>query len=229
MNTHWTDRLSDYIDGELTPAEREACAAHLATCATCRDVVTELEAVITFAGTDADRDPAVDHWPVIESRISRLAPAAGPGVSRRTVAFTLPQLALAASLLIAVSAAVTHVGLGRNTDSAATEAPIRAVAEPVLTASSDAMRANFADEQFDQAVADLEQILHGQRDVLDPRTVMVIERNLATIDEAIRQARAALDADPANTFLNSHLADARRRKLDLLRRATNLGSSPSGD
>ncbi|MGH9175199.1 MAG: hypothetical protein ACRD1H_12620, partial [Vicinamibacterales bacterium] len=67
-----------------------------------------------------------------------------------------------------------------------------------------------------------------QRDALDPRTVVVIERNLAVIDEAIRQARAALDADPANTFLNSHLADARRRKLDLLRRAMTL-SSGAGD
>ena len=80
--------------------------------------------------------------------------------------------------------------------------------------------ANFADAQFDKAVADLEQILVDQRETLDPRTVVVIERNLAVIDEAIRQARAALDADPANTYLNSHLADARRRKLDLLRRAT---------
>jgi hypothetical protein len=74
-------------------------------------------------------------------------------------------------------------------------------------------------------VADLEQILLDQRETLDPRTVVVIERNLRLIDEAIRQARAALDADPANTYLNSHLADARRRKLDLLRRATSL----SGD
>jgi hypothetical protein len=87
--------------------------------------------------------------------------------------------------------------------------------------------ANFADAQFDQAVADLEKVLVEQREALDPRTVVVIERNLRVIDEAIRQARSALDADPANTFLNSHLADARRRKLELLRRATAL--SASGD
>ena len=49
--------------------------------------------------------------------------------------------------------------------------------------------------------------------------MQVIERNLDAIDAAIAEARAALDRDPANTYLNSHLADARRRKLDLLRRA----------
>ena len=102
------------------------------------------------------------------------------------------------------------------------------MAESMMPPSADVTPANFADAQFDEAVADLEKILVEQRDALDPRTVVVIERNLAVIDEAIRQARAALDADPANTFLNSHLADARRRKLDLLRRATTL-SSGAGD
>jgi hypothetical protein len=92
----------------------------------------------------------------------------------------------------------------------------------MMPPSSDVVPANFADEQFDRAVADLERILVEQRDELDPRTIVVIERNLTIIDEAIRQARAALNADPANTFLNSHLADARRRKLELLRRATNI-------
>ena len=91
-----------------------------------------------------------------------------------------------------------------------------------MTPPGDVQRANFADAQFDQAVADLERVLLEQRERLDPRTVLVIERNLAAIDEAIRQAREALDADPANTFLNSHLADARRRKIELLRRATSI-------
>ena len=44
------------------------------------------------------------------------------------------------------------------------------------------------------------------------------------IDQAIAQARQALDADPANSYLSSHLVEARRRKLDLLRRATALTS-----
>ena len=110
------------------------------------------------------------------------------------------------------------------------ETPIQAMAEPLMPPSADVTPANFADAQFDRAVADLEQILVEQRDTLDPRTVVVIERNLAVIDEAIRQARAALEIDPANTFLNSHLADARRRKLDLLRRATALsGAGNAGE
>ena len=78
---------------------------------------------------------------------------------------------------------------------------------------------SFADAQFDAAVADLERVLRDQRDSLNPRTVLVLERNLQVIDDAIREARAALENDPANALLNAHLANARQRKLNLLRRA----------
>jgi hypothetical protein len=125
-----------------------------------------------------------------------------------------------------VSAGVAYVAAGRQlTRPAPVDAPIQAVAEPMMPPSADVAPANFADAQFERAVADLERILVEQRDELDPGTVMVIERNLAAIDAAIREARTALDADPANQYLNSHLADARRRKIDLLRHAATLNST----
>jgi hypothetical protein len=79
--------------------------------------------------------------------------------------------------------------------------------------------AGFADAQYDAAVTDLERVLQDQRQHLNPRTVLVLERNLRIIDDALREARSALESDPANPLLNAHLADARRRKLELLRRA----------
>jgi hypothetical protein len=224
---HWTERLSDYLDEELTPADRGACEAHLAGCEQCRDVLEELRAVVQFARADADVLPTADLWSGIRSRL-----ATGPSIvarGPRQFVFTLPQLALAASLLIAVSAGVAYVAAGRAwTSPVPQEDPIQAQAEPLLPPSAGVEHANFADAQFDEAVADLEKVLTDRREQLDPRTVLIIERNLAAIDQAIREARAALDADPANTFLNSHLADARRKKLDLLRQATML-QSPSGD
>jgi hypothetical protein len=249
VNTHWTDRLSEFQDDELSPAEYAACEAHLSECETCRVVLRELQSVTKAARADVDRDPAVDLWPGILARLETVTQdgavegptsvnpvAIGAGAAspipfraRRQISFTLPQLALAASLLIAVSAGVSYVAAGRALSRPASqEAPIQAMAETMMPPSADVVPANFADAQFDQAVLDLERILIEQRDELDPRTVVVIERNLTVIDDAIRQARAALDADPANTFLNSHLAEARRRKLDLLRRATAIASS-SGD
>jgi hypothetical protein len=234
MSTHWTGRLSEFHDGDLSPAEYAQCAAHLAQCDACRDVLQQLHLVTVAARADADRDPVTDLWPGILARIesAQSAPLTSakwgqPRPVRKQLTFSIPQLALAASLLMAVTASVSYLAIQRSDSatvarSSGQEAPIQAMAETGMTPSSDVQRANFADAQFDQAVADLERMLREQRDRLDPRTVVVIERNLSVIDDAIRQAREALDADPANTFLNSHLADARRRKIELLRRATSI-------
>ena len=243
--THWTERLSEFLDGELAADDRAACEAHLAACRECAEVLAELRMVTSAAQADADSMPAADLWPGIHARIAAETPGRDVATTSRVVSFepaqrtrvrstrqfvfTLPQLALAASLLIAVSAGVAYLAAGRSmTRPAAQEDPIQAQAEPLLPLSDMVERANFADAQFDQAISDLERVLTDRRDDLDPRTVVVIERNLAAIDQAIREARAALDADPANTFLNSHLADSRRKKLELLRQATML-QSPAGD
>ena len=81
---------------------------------------------------------------------------------------------------------------------------------------------SLADDQYDAAVADLEKALKLGRGKLDTATIAIVEQNLQTIDQAIAQAREALSADPANSYLTGHLVEARRRKLDLLRRATAL-------
>lgn len=243
MSMHWIDRLSEYHDGELSRTEQDACQEHLRSCNECSAALQDIQLVTDAARSDENLEPPQDLWPGILERIqppSDIAqtlpgsPAGHPHVSRirlakapRHISFTLPELALAASLLVAVSAGVSYLAAGRMLvgPAAPAEAPIRAVAEPMMPPSPDVTLANFADAQFDRAVADLERILLEQRDLLDPGTVMVIERNLATIDVAIREARTALDADPANPYLNTHLAEARRRKLDLLRHATALDSA----
>jgi hypothetical protein len=82
----------------------------------------------------------------------------------------------------------------------------------------------MADAQYDAAVADLEKALKDGRGRLDASTIAIVEHNLQIIDQAINQAREALVADPANSYLSGHLVEARRRKLDLLRRAAALTS-----
>ena len=79
-----------------------------------------------------------------------------------------------------------------------------------------------ASESYAAAVADLEQVLAEGRGKLDSTTVRVIEQNLAAIDRAIADAQQALAADSANLYLNTHLAETMRRKLDLLRQAAAL-------
>ena len=169
--------------------------------------------------------PSRDLWSGIQSRIRSTESATQvTSVQTGRISFTLPQLALAASLLIAVASGATW--LIANPPAATSNEPvIQAYGVPEDTTDGQIVQANFADAQYNAAVADLEKILREEGDRLDPRTVLIIERNLKAIDDAITEARTALDNDPANPYLNSHLADARRRKLDLLRHATSLASA----
>jgi tetratricopeptide (TPR) repeat protein len=78
------------------------------------------------------------------------------------------------------------------------------------------------EQNYDGAIEELEQALAGTRATLDPRTVAVIEDNLRIIDEAIADARAALAADPNDVDLYQYLDHTLMKKIDLLRKATNL-------
>jgi hypothetical protein len=79
----------------------------------------------------------------------------------------------------------------------------------------------------DAAIADLQDALERNENRLDTATVRVVRENLALIDRAIAQARAALAADPGNAYLNLHLADTMRRKLELLRRVNAIAAAQS--
>ncbi len=188
----------------------------------CNAVLNDLKRIVAQAQHLEPRPPESDLWGGIERRIERTAPP-------RRVSFTLPQLAAAAALLIAVSA-------GTAIKLAAPEAPATAALEQAARPESPADTPNpdtivsvapvsFSDAQYDAAVADLEKALKAGRGRLDQATVDIVEHNLQIIDQAIAQARDALASDPANVYLSGHLVEARRRKLDLLRRAAALAET----
>ena len=177
-----------------------------------------------------DELPSRDLWAGISARVgaTQLPASSTPATSlttARSITFSLPQLAMAATLLIAVASGLTWMVAHPPAALGTKEPVIQAYGVPEEETEGKIVQANFADAQFNAAVDDLEKILREERDRLDPRTVLIIERNLKAIDDAINEARMALNNDPANPYLNSHLADARRRKLDLLRQATTLASA----
>lgn len=233
MSTHPLDVLSDYLDDDLDPQARAAVDTHLAACEQCRAVVADLAALrgAATAWRDAEVAPAADLWPGIAARLSgprEIAPSAAPHATapgpriawyQRRWSVGLPELALAATLVAALGGTLLWTRVTPAPPAADAATPIIAVAEAFDGGEGRATPVNFADAQYDAAVVDLERVLREQRDRLDPRTVVVLERNLRVIDDAIRDAREALATDPANTLLNAHLAGARQRKLDLLRRA----------
>jgi anti-sigma factor RsiW len=217
MNDQWTDRLSEYVDGELARGEHAGLEAHLATCAECRGTIEELRRVVARARSLDDRPPEADLWPGVAQRI-------GAGKVRdirsRRFSFSAPQLIAASVALMLLAGGGVWLALhGRRTTP-----PVQEATRP--PAPAQVQNAGWR-SGIDAAVAQLEHALEKSQGRLDTSTVRVVRQNLAVIDKAIGEAQRALKTDPGNAYLNLHLADTMRRKIELLRRANALAASES--
>jgi len=214
MNDQWTDRLSEYVDGELANRERSALEAHLATCTVCRGAVAELRQVVARAKALENRPPKADLWPGVAQRIG-----AGTVVDIRSrrFSFSVPQLIAATIALILLSGSGAWLALKpRQTQIVVTPKP-----------DSRFETINVSTHPTDAAIADLQDVFERNKSKLDTATVRVVQQAFTTIDRAIADARAALQADPSNAYLNLHLADTMRRKLELLRRVNAIATAQS--
>jgi anti-sigma factor RsiW len=222
MADHLGERLSAYLDGELSGESLVAAEAHLAACAECQVALDDLRRITRRAQSLDDRLPERDLWTDIAARLSSGSePSVVPlALRRRRFVFSLPQLAAAGIALIALSsgAAVVLTHTARTGAPSSTEAGT--AAEPIAgLASAKGVRS------YDAAIRDLEATLAARRSKLDTATVRSVVQSLAIIDGAIRQAEAALAQDPNSMYLNSHLEQALGRKLDVLRRVTTLATA----
>lgn len=227
MSDRWNDRLSEYLDDELEAAERRALESHLDECRECRTTLEDLKRVTARARSLSDSPPPAELWPAISARLGasrfpgRVAGSTvRQGARGRRFSFTLPQLAAAAAALVVLSAGASWLawrGNARGTQ--------LTVGAPDLQVTGGATTAGLETARFDTEIAQLRRALDEGRDRLDPATVATLEQNLKIIERAIVQAKRALAADPANSYLREHLAETMQRKIDLLRRATQLASA----
>jgi len=219
MNDLWTNRLSEYLDGELDSTERAALEAHLATCGACYATLSELRGVVAYAKTLVDSEPATDLWPDIRARLVQSSEPRrhASGVRSRRFTFTVPQLLAASIALVLLSSGGAYMALRPGT-SKVTPQPAAVRQQGIMTV------ANVDRGTTDAAIADLQATLTQNESRLDTTTVRIVRQNLAIIDRAIVEARIALQKDPGNAYLNLHLADTMRRKVELLRRVNDIAA-----
>ncbi len=221
MNDQWTNRLSEYIDGELDSTERAAIEAHLATCGRCYATLGDLRQVVARAKSLEDAEPEADLWPDIRAR---LTPGRRPGVnrdatlSRRRLSFTVPQLLAASIALVLLSGSGAWLALRQGPTNAE---------EPVALTRPTSTRAASWTGSTDIAIGELQAALTQNEKRLDSTTVRIVRKNLAIINRAIAEARIALRNDPGNAYLNLHLANTMRRKVELLRRVNDMAAARS--
>ncbi|MEX2181565.1 MAG: hypothetical protein WD771_05945 [Gemmatimonadaceae bacterium] len=181
----------------------------------------ELERIAAEARQLPPLTPSRDLWPGIAARIGQAPPRAArptrlPGWNNGL------RLLVAASLLVAVTSGITWT--------IATRAPSATAGAPGLAATVDDETAaalhlaafDASVTTMDEEIALLQGLVAERRDVLDPRTLAVLQANLRVIDRAIAESRKALAADPSSQFLAAQFARAYTSKITLLREAATL-------
>lgn len=213
------ERLSDWLDGRLPAGAAREIERHLTICESCARKRERLVDLIAEARALPDTiEPPAELWNAVRGRLSP------PSASNSSLgARGRWQLAAAAVLLVALSASVTTLLLRRSSGNpSGRDAVATHIAAPTLVQPA-AARALAAD--YETTIRQLRETLDERRSQLDPGTIAKVEGSLRVIDSAIAEARGALAADPANLTLVDLLAASYERKLELLRRASELPSS----
>ena len=219
------DQLGDLEDGVLDAAATASARTHLASCAECSSLHAQLVALgASVAELPREVAPPADLWNDIRAELEPRRELGRPLVR----SFRTRHLVAAAAIVAIASSALTALALRNTRGGAAAESvtaasPLSgALARPEPISTELPARLASAEHGYARSVEALQRTLDERRDSLAPSTVATVERSLRIADSAIAEARAALAHDPANRALVALFASNYERKIDLLRRATEL-------
>jgi hypothetical protein len=236
------ETLNDYVDGILDEQSKTLVDKHIEKCSECATQYRELRDLLD-ATAQLPRSvlPDPDVWDDLRDSLNRrkdvVLPIAknGPPLgfdrhasiprwqSRGFLAVAAVALVLASSGLTALVLKTANRGSQVARDSSP-RAPDKATAPSIVLPTVLPAGFRAAEGQYNRAIEELVQAVDSQRSRLNPETVRTVDRSLAVIDSAIAEARGALVADPGNATLIDLLSATYQRKLDLLRRTSELSS-----
>jgi anti-sigma factor RsiW len=211
MNMHPTNlEISEYIDGSLSPASRDAIRRHVEGCQDCRALVSDLDEIRRAALALPPVEPPAAVWGHVEQAIRRRLQDV-----RGTRGWGWGWLATAAALLMAIGVVVRmgYFAPGRATTAAPDEVP---------TAQSIEAELALAEQHYQKAITGLEQIAGAEKGALDADTTTTLQNNLAILDQAITESRAALRAQPSSEPAQQSLLDSFKAKVSLLQDTIGL-------
>lgn len=213
-------RLDDFLDGELPPAEMHEVSAHAAACAACAGTLEwsrRLQARAT--ALPRERRPRRDLWPHIAERLD--GSHARPGLGRRP-------------WFRAIAAGVALVGVfagGMLADRVLRESGEAVQPQLAQQSPSDNTRLPGVQEARRVLPASHVELIEGNNGAgLSASTEQELLQNLLLVNLAIRQVEAAAAEDPANASLRELLSSLYSQEHRILSQAERLrvaGQAPT--
>lgn len=220
-----TPLLSDYLDHTLEATARAQVAAHLDMCASCRDVLADLDRIRSAARSLGPVTPPDHIWLEIAGRI-RLEQGTPVPMARATRVRTSTRsdlfqwIGLAAALLIVTAGVYVVARPDQPVTPPAVIADSNADTTPTVETVEDTLRR--AEAEYERAIAQLEQIVKSGDPAVSQAALATLQRSVTTIDSAIAESRAALTDNPASQPARTSLFDALGSKVTLLQRTVVL-------
>ena len=227
--------ITDYVDETLAPDQRDGVERHLVDCRECRRLIDDFREIRRVAGTLDERQPPARVWARLERAIKieqeHLGDASrrarGPLGDRSLVATRsafrqwIGLVAAAAVLVVATVAGLRYLMVAParpTTPATAASTPVSRDDAARTQASAAAVETELraAEEHYDKAIKGLEQIASAEQGALDTNTAATLQKNLAVIDQAINESRAAVIAQPSSEPARESLLESFRSKLALL-------------
>jgi hypothetical protein len=225
------ERLSAYLDGDLSAAEAQSMRQHLDACPSCAGRAAELRVVARTARALETPEPPATLWPMIEGALDgRLGEGALAREPRGWLTSRWRPFGFGA---LAGAAAVAAVVVGWGARREGLPAPVVTAADRVAAAtpSADPLLAE-AEREFASAAAVYERSIEKLRGLLareeggwSPEVRARYAERLARLDEAIARSREAARRSPSDSLGNEQLFAAYQQKIAFLTETVHRGST----
>ncbi len=212
--------ISRSIDGELSERASARLERHLAACAECRELRSDLKAIVGRAAGLAAPEPSERVWGRIKAGLEtvRTRPSAeGARLDRRPLfGSSGPVLRYAGTAALALILVASGLVLGR-----------RLGREDVQTGPGDReayalAKLDEAEGHYQQAIKALAEAFAAEKGALAPQVAELFERNLSAVDAIIQACRRAVLEEPDDLEARNYLLAAYTQKLTLLDSALDL-------
>jgi hypothetical protein len=220
------ERLSAFLDGDLSGSEAQVVRAHVEGCAACARLLGELGALVS-ASRGLDRpEPPPTMWAMIEGALdSRPRRSAWTALVESWRVFAAGTLA-GAAVVGAVALTLALGGRGHHQEPLAVAPQLPATSAPLDPMVEEA-EAEFAQAAaaYERSIGKLRALLERESARWSPDQRTRYAERLARLDDSIARSREAARRTPGDSAGNEQLFAAYQQKIAFLTEAVHRGGA----